>query len=339
VSDSALLAHDLARGVRLIAGVDEVGRACLAGPIVAAGVLFDLERLASGAGRDLLKELDDSKRLGRAKRQRLAEAVLAHAEAVALVSVPAGQIDRIGISAANVSCLEGALRAVGDPAEIRLVDGELALGAGAPVHELIVHGDATSATIAAASIVAKVARDQLMTGLGERYPGYGFERHAGYGTVERTAAVAKLGPTPEHRLSFNAACFAEFRRARPVAAAARRRRTARPYETSATSSIMDSLRSQTPAALPSLAQLLTTAEAHGEMWAFFVRHADGVVELHQTDTFKVLIEEGDVDTTRDRLDDHLTLVLRAPVSCAEAMSAEVELLTTCLVCEELYPTD
>ena len=220
MSDSALLAHDRARGVRLIAGVDEVGRACLAGPIMAAGVLFDLERLASGAGRNLLEELDDSKRLGRAKRERLAQAVLAHAEAVSLISIPSSQIDRIGIDPANVACLERALHALGERAELRLVDGRLALGAGAPVHELIVRGDATSATIAAASIVAKVARDRLMARLGERYPGYGFERNAGYGTPEHMLALAKLGPTPEHRLSFNARCLAEA----VVAAPARRRK-------------------------------------------------------------------------------------------------------------------
>jgi ribonuclease HII len=223
VSDSALLAYDRARGVRLIAGVDEVGRACLAGPIMAAGVLFDLERLASGAGRDLLEEVNDSKRLARTKRERLAQAVLAHAEAVSLVSIPASQIDRIGIDPANVACLERALRALGERAELRLVDGRLALGAGAPVHELIVRGDATSATIAAASIVAKVARDRIMARLGGRYPGYGFERHAGYGTPEHMAAGAKLGPTPQHRLSFNARCFAEA----DVAAPARRRKPRR----------------------------------------------------------------------------------------------------------------
>src|SRR5215217_2692806 len=117
------------------------------------------ERLASGAGRSLLEELDDSKRLALTKRERLARAVFGHAEAVSLVYIPARQTDRIGIDAANVACLERALRALGERAELRLVDGRLALGAGAPMHELIVHGDATSATIAAASIVAKVARD------------------------------------------------------------------------------------------------------------------------------------------------------------------------------------
>jgi ribonuclease HII len=143
------------------------------------GVLFDLERLASGAGRDLLEEVNDSKRLSPAKRERLAKAVLAHAEAVSLVSIPASQIDRIGLRRANLACLEQALRAVGERAELRFVDG-YTLGAGAPVHERIIRGDATSATIAAASIVAKAARDRLMARLGERYPGYGFERHRGY---------------------------------------------------------------------------------------------------------------------------------------------------------------
>ena len=204
MSDSALQAHDRARGVRLVAGVDEVGAGgCWAGPIMAAGVLFDLERLASGAGRELLEEVNDSKRLAPAKRERLAKAVLAHAEAVSLVSIPASQIDRIGLRRANLACLERALRAVGERAELRFVDG-YALDASAPVHEQIVHGDATSATVAAASIVAKVTRDRLMARLGERYPGYGFERHKGYRTKEHRVAVATLGPSPVHRLSFKA---------------------------------------------------------------------------------------------------------------------------------------
>jgi ribonuclease HII len=190
---------------------------------MAAGVLFDLERLASGTGRSLLEELDDSKRLARSKRERLARAVLGHAEAVSLVSISRCQIDRIGINPANAACLERALRALGERAELGLVDGRLALGAEAPAHELIVRGDATSATIAAASIVAKVARDLLMARLGERYPGYGFQRNAGYWTPEHVVAVRKLGPTPEHRRSFTAHGFAEA----VVPAPARHRKTRR----------------------------------------------------------------------------------------------------------------
>ena len=105
-------------------------------------------------------------------------------------------------------------------AELRFVDG-YALGASAPVHERIVRGDATSATVAAASIVAKAARDRLMARLGERYPGYGFEGHKGYGTKEHKAAVAKLGPTGEHRLTFN---FRRLTEAVVAAAPARRRK-------------------------------------------------------------------------------------------------------------------
>jgi ribonuclease HII len=218
VSDSALVAHDRARGVRLIAGADEVGRACWAGPITAAAVLFDLERLSAGAERELFEELNDSKRLGRAKRERLAAAIHANAERVSIVSARAGEIDRVGVDAANMSCLEQALRELGDRPELRLVDGRAPLGAGALAHELIVHGDATSATIAAASIVAKVARDALMDGIGECYPGYGFERHKGYGTKAHATAVAKLGPSPEHRMSVNARCYEEWRSSRTRAA-------------------------------------------------------------------------------------------------------------------------
>jgi ribonuclease HII len=217
VSNSPLFAHDLARGVRLIAGVDEVGAGgCWAGPIMAAGVLFDLGRLTSGAGRDLLEEVNDSKRLAPATRERLAKAVLAHAEAVSLVSISASQIDRIGLRAANRACLERALRALGERAELRFVDGNLALGAEAPVHETIIRGDATSATVAGASIVAKVTRDRLMARLDERHQGYGFEHHKGYGTKEHKVAVAKLGPSPVHRLSFNFSYVAEALVAAPT---------------------------------------------------------------------------------------------------------------------------
>jgi ribonuclease HII len=210
VSDSALAAHDRGRGVRLIAGVDEAGVACWAGPIMAAGVLFDLKRLASGAGRDMFEEVNDSKRLTDAKCERLARAVLAHAEAVSLISIPASQVDRIGTGPAWVACLERALRAVGGRAELRLVDGKIALSAEAPAHEMIIRGDGTSAAIAAASIVVKVVHDRVMARLGERYPAYGFERHKGYGTNGHGDAVVKLGPSPVHRVSVKAKPYAAY---------------------------------------------------------------------------------------------------------------------------------
>ena len=121
MSDSPRADHDRSRGVRLIAGVDEVGGAgCWAGPIMAVGVLFDLERLDSGSGKDLFEEVNDSKRIKSAtKRERLAKGVLAHAEAVALVAIPAIEIGRMGLRPANLACLEGALRAVGERAELR----------------------------------------------------------------------------------------------------------------------------------------------------------------------------------------------------------------------------
>src|SRR4051794_6672888 len=135
----ALLADDLGRGVRLIAGVDEAGAGgAWAGPIIAAAVLFDLERLAAGAGRDMLKEVNDSKRVATSKCERLAKAVLANAEAVSIVSNPASRINRIELGPAHRACLKQAPRTAGRRAELRLVDGRLALGADAPAHELIV---------------------------------------------------------------------------------------------------------------------------------------------------------------------------------------------------------
>lgn len=209
---SDLAAHDLGRGFRLIAGVDEAGGGCWAGPIMAAGVLFDLERVSAGAGREFFEELNDSKRLADSKLERLARAVFAHAEAVCVVSSPPLQIDRIGFRLAHMSCLKRALHGVGERAELRLVDGDgHSLGDDAPDHEQVVKGDGTSATIAAASIVVKVTRDRLMTRLAERYPGYSFEVHHGYGTKIHEAAILELGPSPVHRLSAHAKCLAEWR--------------------------------------------------------------------------------------------------------------------------------
>jgi ribonuclease HII len=172
---------------------------------LAAGVLFDLDRLASGPGLGDLEELNDSKRVCKnpTKLKRLAREVLAHAEAISLVSISAWEIDRIGIDPANRACLERALRDVGERAELRLVDGgTVPLGPEALPHKRIPGGDKISATIAAASIVATEAHHRLMTHLGERYPGYGFERNKGHATPEHKAALLKLGPTPQHRLSF-----------------------------------------------------------------------------------------------------------------------------------------
>jgi ribonuclease HII len=127
--------------------------------------------------------------------------------------MPSSEVDRIGIDPCNRACLERALGAVGGRAELRLVDGNDSkpLSADALPHERIVRGDGTSGAVAAASIVAKVVRDRLMTRMDERYPGYGFERNKGYWRPEHAAAVVELGPTPIHRLSFDADCFAEFR--------------------------------------------------------------------------------------------------------------------------------
>ena len=204
-SGTRLLAHDRRLGVRLVAGVDEVGRGALAGPLVCAGVLLDLDALR---GRRVipLRALDDSKRLAHDEREELFGAIVAAASAVTVRVIPAPRIDTDGLHRSNIAGLRACLAALAPPAELGLVDG-FHLGEGVCEHRRIVHGDATSAAIAAASIVAKVTRDRLMRRLHEQHPQYGFADHVGYITPQHAAAVREHGPCPHHRLSFDAACL------------------------------------------------------------------------------------------------------------------------------------
>ncbi len=183
-----------------IAGVDEVGRGPWAGPVVAAAVVFHDRAPAA----DLIARLDDSKRLSPAIRAALVPVICAHA-AVGMGAATVAEIDRLNILQASLlamaramAALEAALGATPDHA---LVDGNRAPRLACPV-ETVVGGDGRSASIAAASIVAKVARDRQMAELAEIHPGYGWERNAGYGTAEHRAALARLGVSPEHRRSF-----------------------------------------------------------------------------------------------------------------------------------------
>jgi ribonuclease HII len=180
-------------GARFVAGVDEVGMGPLAGPVVAAAVVLP-ERVD-------LPGLNDSKRLTRAARERLAARIHDQAVAVGLGQVSRDEIDRINISRAGLEAMRRAVQALGVPPDHVLVDARTIPGIRAPQTALI-HGDAIDGSIAAASIVAKVHRDELMRRLGERYPGYGFGRHMGYGTREHLAALRRLGPSPVHRRSF-----------------------------------------------------------------------------------------------------------------------------------------
>jgi ribonuclease HII len=201
-----LIAFDRRLGVRLVAGADEAGRGSLAGPLVAAGVLFDYGDLR-GRRVAALRLLNDSKQLLLEERELLFDAVLARAKRVAVEVVSAGEIDRIGLHRCNLRALAAALRAL-PGAEVCLVDG-FRLGPSAPPHRAVVDGDEKSAAIAAASVVAKVIRDRVMRRLDAVYPGFGFVSHVGYITPAHSAAVRERGPCPLHRRSFNALCYAE----------------------------------------------------------------------------------------------------------------------------------
>jgi len=204
-----LLAHDRSLGVRLVAGADEAGRGCLAGPLVAAAVCLDVERL-SGPRMRPLADLNDSKQHTAERREELLDAVLACAEQVAVCVIPAAEIDRRGLHRSNLAALERVLRRLEPVPEVCLTDGfALAASCGLPSRRVI-GGDGRSASIAAASIVAKVTRDRLMHRLAAHYPGYGFESHVGYITPEHTRAVRERGLTPLHRRSFAAMAYEQL---------------------------------------------------------------------------------------------------------------------------------
>jgi ribonuclease HII len=201
-----LLRYDRKLDARFVAGVDEAGRGPLAGPMVVAGVLLDYACLKEhGVGP--LTYLNDSKQCSEEMREHLFRGVLECAEKVVVRVIPPGDIDRNGLHKSNLAGLRAMLHALTPPAEACLVDG-FRLGPLAPEHTAVVDGDTKSAAIAAASIVAKVTRDRVMRRLDALYPAYGFARHVGYIVPSHTAVVRERGPSPVHRLSFNALAYA-----------------------------------------------------------------------------------------------------------------------------------
>lgn len=205
-----LLRHDRALGARRIAGVDEAGRGCLAGPLVAAAVCVDLDRLDRGTVR-ALGDVDDSKRVREAMRVQLAEEIMRRAEQVVVVTVSARTIDQDGLHRSNLRALARALSAISPCADICLVDG-FRLGADAPAHRPVVGGDHLSFCIAAASIVAKVTRDRLMRGpVAHAHPQYGFDAHVGYATSAHRDALRAHGASPVHRRSFRSPAYEAVR--------------------------------------------------------------------------------------------------------------------------------
>ncbi len=177
----------------LLAGVDEAGRGPLAGPVIAAAVILDPRRPIDG--------LRDSKQLSAARRTALAARIRNEALAWALGRAEAAEIDRLNILQATLLAMQRAVAAL-EPAPQRVqVDGNQAPRLACPV-EAVVKGDARIPAIAAASILAKVVRDEEMEGLEAQYPGYGFARHKGYPTRAHIESLERLGPCPQHRLSF-----------------------------------------------------------------------------------------------------------------------------------------
>jgi ribonuclease HII len=185
----------------VVAGIDEAGRGPWAGPVVAAAVVLEAQRLPAA----LAGGLDDSKKLTPARRADLRAALSdlagAGAARIGIGQATVAEIDRLNVLAATMVAMGRAVGALGMVPDHALVDGNRAPDLPCPV-TCVVRGDATSLSIAAASIVAKESRDRLMANLAERHPGYGWERNAGYGTAEHRAALERLGATSQHRRSF-----------------------------------------------------------------------------------------------------------------------------------------
>ena len=181
------------RGLPVVAGVDEVGRGPLAGPVTAAAVILHPDRIPKG--------MNDSKVLTAARRDALFDEIMAEAE-VCIAHATVAEIDEINILRASHLAMERALRGLSRQVDHALIDGNIiprGLSCGA---EAIIKGDALCLSIAAASIVAKVTRDRIMVDLAQQHPGYGWEGNAGYPTKQHLEALLNLGVTPHHRRSF-----------------------------------------------------------------------------------------------------------------------------------------
>ncbi len=203
-----LFQHDRRLGVRWVAGADEAGRGCLAGPLVAAAVLFDMHALGAREVR-ALSELNDSKQHSPEARELLYPIVMRTAVKACVVSRCCTGIDERGLHRTNLHALRDALRRVthGQTGEVLcLVDG-FRVPAFEHEHRAVVDGDATSAAIAAASILAKVSRDRFMHRADDRHPGWQFAAHVGYSTPEHRDAIQRQGVSPLHRMSFASAAY------------------------------------------------------------------------------------------------------------------------------------
>lgn len=181
------------QGIKLICGVDEAGRGPLAGPVCAAAVILPPNIEIPG--------LNDSKKLSDKKRRELFPMIKEAAVAYGIGLVDNREIDEINILQATFMAMEQAIKQLSVKPELALIDGNREKDFGVEVRT-VVHGDSLSASIAAASVLAKVTRDDIMLEMAEKYPQYGFDVHKGYGTKAHYAALAEHGPCPIHRMTF-----------------------------------------------------------------------------------------------------------------------------------------
>ncbi len=180
-------------GFSCVCGVDEAGRGPLAGPVCAAAVILPRGCVIDG--------LNDSKQLSEKRREALYDEIVSRAERYGIAFATVEEIERLNILGATYLAMNRAIEALGAGIDLALIDGNRSEGIAYPCRTVI-KGDAKCASIAAASVLAKVTRDRYMLALADRYPGYGFEKHKGYGTKLHYAALRELGPCAEHRAKF-----------------------------------------------------------------------------------------------------------------------------------------
>jgi ribonuclease HII len=207
-SGRRLFQFDRELGFRYVAGADEAGRGCLAGPLVAAAVLFDIEALTLSQRR-ALTALNDSKQHTPEMREALYPVVLRTAKKAVVVSRCVRGIDDRGLHVTNLAALRDALLRVARPDCICLTDGSPVPDFGFE-QRAVINGDAQSAAIAAASILAKVSRDRFMKRVAELHPHWDFASHVGYSTPEHRAAIEEHGVSPLHRLSFQSLAYQQL---------------------------------------------------------------------------------------------------------------------------------
>ncbi|MEK6284476.1 MAG: ribonuclease HII [Acidobacteriota bacterium] len=188
-------------GYQIIAGSDEVGRGSLAGPVVAAAVILNHKRVPKG--------INDSKQLTRRQREELAAEIQERALAFSIARIEHYEIDQINILKASLRAMGLAIKALRPFPDYVLIDGHQQVPDLDCPQSTIIKGDCLSVSVAAASILAKVTRDQWMREYDEQYPGYGFASHAGYNTRMHQEAIARLGPSAIHRLTFRGVLFSQ----------------------------------------------------------------------------------------------------------------------------------